>query len=102
MATDRDPGPSVEPTEQRRSPFGRQSICMPDPARHWSLAVKIMIFDWLMTHVPPLRRYRAEHETLIARLAHVEDELQELQHERDALLHGMSRLLDERASRTQP
>lgn len=67
--------------------------------RNRYLALKIAVFDWIMRRTPGLRGFLREHERLIASLAEAEEELRELRSERDALLRGMSLLLDERVSR---
>ena len=69
---------------------------MTEPRRSWRLAFKVAVFDWIVAHTPPFRRYREHAE---ARIAELEAELVDAAGERETLIRGISRLLDERATR---
>jgi len=68
---------------------------MAQQSRH--LALKVAVFDWLMTHTPPLRRYREHCQSCERQVAQLEGQLRELYSERETLVRGLSQLLDERA-----
>jgi hypothetical protein len=71
---------------------------MAQTAQNRRLALKVAVFDWIMTHVPPLRRYREYCQGCERLVAQLQGQLLELHRERETLIRGISRLLDERAA----
>jgi hypothetical protein len=68
---------------------------MAEPRRSWQLAFKIAVFDWIVAHTPPFRRYR-DHAA--ARIVELEAQLADAEGERATLIRSISQLLDERAA----